>query len=282
MHDLQAAGDLLEVAQRIGLQNAAQQAALQIPAREIFHGQEFATGIDSIVVDRDDGRIAQRRQGRVFARKDLLAVGIIVLALGDLQCHIAGQLFAARQVHERFVGFADGLADGIAGYRVAQRAGRGGGVGGFLHEFGVLRGVQLDATQGEFHRGAQPIRIHQPLRQIVDGTQLQRPHRRQFIAVLRDRDDGGKLGAVAQQAQPLEAFGMRILGAVAKLGDEHDQVEFLACQGFHARFEFARVDRGDGAVRKQHAEVIAQPLAVARIAIDNQQAGVHGSGGIYL
>ena len=70
---------------------------------------------------------------------------------------------------------------------------------------------------------------------------------------------------------------MGVLGAVAELRDEQHQFEVLACQDFQARFKLATVDGGDGAFRKQHAEVIAQPLAVARISIDDQQARVHGA-----
>ena len=89
---------------------------------------------------------------------------------------------------------------------------------------------------------------------------------------------GWSIGAVAQLTQPFEPFGARILGTLAEVRGEQHQIEVGTRQLTARPQEILEIERLDLATGREYPQVMAQPLPIARIAIDDEQTRFHEDG----
>ncbi len=246
VYNPQRRGNLLHQAQRLLLRHALLHAHLEVALRQILHRQVLESRMHAVVVYLYDRRIADGHDCGVLALEELPSAGLIAQRLADFQRDIAPERGAGGQVHGRFFGLSDQGANRVAGDQIRNqlRHRHGSCAGGGLFAFGLrcrgrlhlgllrenrqaARDALLDPPLRDANRSLEPIRVQQPLGNVIRGAQLQRSDRGQLIAFFRDHDDRRRLRLEAQAAQPLDALRFGIFRAGAEGSGEDQDIALL-------------------------------------------------------
>jgi hypothetical protein len=131
----------------------------------------------------------------------------------------------------------------------------------------------LDTPQRQAHRSTQPLRRQQALWQIVDRAELQRPHGRELVAVLGQRNHRWKCRPAAQLPQLLEPTSLRVLGARPERSREQQNVAITTRIDLAPALETRLVEHRHARIRTEHAQMVTEPLPIPGVIIDHQQPG---------
>src|SRR6202041_691323 len=86
---------------------------LEIAARKVFHRDEFAAGMESVVVNLHYRTVLHGADGGVLARELAALLGALDGRLADLQSYIAPERNAVGEVHDGARGLAELMQDGV-------------------------------------------------------------------------------------------------------------------------------------------------------------------------
>ena len=228
--------------------------------------------MEAVVVDLHHRAVLHGADGGVFARELAALLGVLHGRLADLEGDIAAERDAVGEIDHGARGLAELVQDGVL--RQVQMRGIDA-PWQCLRRPCTRRQRAAARAQGQAQCGCQPLRVEQAARQIVGGAQPHRTHGAQLVAAGGNDDHRRHVIATQQQPQWLQTCG-RVLGRLAALRSERDQVQSLGRQAECARFQLRQFQLLDRGVGPQDLDVVAQPGAQLAFGTDDEQARVHG------
>ncbi len=251
------------------------------------------TVVDPIVVYLHDRRILDGDDRGVFTLEELAAGRVVAHRFRDLQRDVVSEGGAGREVYGGFLRVTDERTDRVAGnevrrgHRIRRRITPGvvGGLRirgfprlrlGLFRQYGqASRDALLYAPQRHFHGRFEPLGRQQAFGNVVHRPELQGAHRRELVAFLRDDDDRGAFGLLAQLAQQFDAECLGVFRARAEGRRQHQCVAVPIRQAVRELPEIRDFHGGHGGIGAERLQMVAQPLGILRVTVDDQQSGRH-------